>query len=148
MLRWFCLQLFFCFSVKSSTHFLGLQSSLLANSSLLPYREVPQALELFIPYSSSWRISIKYPLMWSYHGLNEIVSLTYLFPSFSMHHVYIILCEVSFLWATYGWLMAFNLLCHGCVLIFMFRSFKFNEFIDMSGLQSILNFISCVFYIF
>lgn len=69
----------FCFSVKSSTH--SLQSSLLANSSLLPCRELPQALELFIPYSSSWRISIKYPLMWSYHGLNEIVSLTYLFPS-------------------------------------------------------------------
>ena len=83
--------------------------------------------------------------MWSYHGLNKIVSLTYLFPSFSMHHVYIILCEVRFLWATYGWLMAFNLLCHDCVLIFMFRSFKFN---DMLGLQSILYFISCVFYIF
>ena len=86
--------------------------------------------------------------MWSYNGLKEIMSLTYLFPSFSMYHVYIILCEVSFLWATYGWLMAFNLLCHDRVLICMFRSFKFKEFIDMLGLQSILYFISCVFCIF
>lgn len=101
-----CSSFLFVF-VKWSTHFLSLQSSLFANSSLLPCREVPQALELFIPYYSSWRISIKYPFIWSYHGLKEIMSLTYFFPSFSMHHVYI-LCEVSFLWATYGWLWIFS----------------------------------------